>query len=62
MALTTKPLDKHVQSYRVGDLIEPQEQNKTDSDSLVSLPNRIRSDGENDYHNVRTKSDCNSTV
>jgi len=48
-----------VQSYRVGDLIEQYEQSEADPDSLVSFPNRIRSDGKNDYRNVQIESDWN---
>ena len=49
--LTTTPLDKPGQNYPIGDFTEPKEQSEADSHSLVSVPNRIRSDRENDYHN-----------
>ena len=54
--LTNKPLDKLVKNYHVGNLIESQEQSEADSNSLVSVPNRPRPDGENDCRNVQTES------
>ena len=53
VVLTSNPPDEFVQNNRVGDLVEHQEQSEADSNSLVSLPNCVSSDGENDYHNVR---------
>ena len=35
--------------YPVGDLAKRPEQGETDADSLVFVPDSIRSDGENDY-------------
>jgi hypothetical protein len=38
-----------LRDYPVGDLKKGQEHGETDADSLVFVPDRIRSDGENDY-------------
>ena len=48
VVLTTESLDILVQGYRVGDLKDCQEQDEANPNSLVSLPDRIRSDGKND--------------
>lgn len=57
--LTTNSLNPLAQNYRIGDLAEYQEQSEADSNPLVSLPNRVCSDGKNDYYNVKAESDRN---
>ena len=56
VVLTTNPPNKPVQKYHVGDLAESKEQSEADSNSLIPLPNRIRSDSKNDCHHERTES------
>lgn len=47
---TLNPLDKFFRNYCVGDLTNSQEQGETNSNTLIFVPNRVRSDGKNDYH------------
>ena len=49
-ALTANLLDKPKQNHPIGDVIESQKQGEADPNSLISVPNRPRSDGENGYH------------
>ena len=56
---TLNSLDKSFRDYCVGDLTKSQEQSKTDSNSFIFVPNRIRSDGKNDYHSRQNESDLN---
>jgi hypothetical protein len=55
---TINRVQELLRDYPVGDLKKGQEQGETDADSLVFVPDRIRSDGENDYSKgVRLKFD-----
>ena len=46
---TINRVDKPLREDPVGDLASRQEQSETDSNSLIFVPNRIRSDSKNDY-------------
>ena len=46
---TINRVQELLRDYPVGDLKKGQEQAETDTDSLVFVPDSIRSDGENDY-------------
>ena len=59
---TFNPLDKSFRNYRVGNLTKSQEQSKTDPNSFIFVPNRVRSDGKNDYHSGQNGSDLNLAV
>ena len=43
------------QDYPNGDLTKYKEQSEADPNSLISLPNGIRSDGKNDYHRGKSE-------
>ena len=48
--LTNNPTNKPIHDYRHGDLTRYEEQSEADPNSLIPLPNRIRSDDKNDCH------------